>query len=54
MLSLEGLEAGYGDSKVLFGIDLAISVGEIAAFVRLSSIRERANDTHDPRRHQGQ
>ncbi|MEJ8573583.1 ABC transporter ATP-binding protein [Microbaculum marinum] len=28
MLTVEGLEAAYGDSRILFGIDLSVSAGE--------------------------
>ena len=33
LLSCQGLEAGYGASQVLFGIDLAISEGEVATLL---------------------
>jgi branched-chain amino acid transport system ATP-binding protein len=31
LLDISGLEAGYGDAQVLFGIDLAVRVGEVVA-----------------------
>jgi branched-chain amino acid transport system ATP-binding protein len=33
MLAVEGLKAAYGDSQVLFGIDLAIAQGEVLALL---------------------
>jgi branched-chain amino acid transport system ATP-binding protein len=33
MLRVEGLEGGYGDSKVLFGVDLAVGAGEAVALL---------------------
>jgi branched-chain amino acid transport system ATP-binding protein len=33
LLSIQGLEAGYGDVQVLWGIDLAVKAGEIACVV---------------------
>jgi branched-chain amino acid transport system ATP-binding protein len=33
LLRIEGLEAGYGDVQVLWGIDLAVAEGEIACIV---------------------
>ncbi|WP_134681505.1 ABC transporter ATP-binding protein [Paracoccus ravus] len=33
MLRVEGLKAGYGDSRVLFGIDLAIDRGEVVTLL---------------------
>ena len=33
MLSVEGLETAYGDSQVLFGIDLALAQGEVVALL---------------------
>ena len=33
MLRVEGLEAGYGDSKVLFGVDLAVGAGEVVTLL---------------------
>jgi branched-chain amino acid transport system ATP-binding protein len=33
MLRVEGLEGGYGDSKVLFGIDLAVGAGEVVTLL---------------------
>lgn len=33
MLAVEGLEAAYGDSKVLFGVDLAVGMGEVVTLL---------------------
>jgi branched-chain amino acid transport system ATP-binding protein len=33
MLEVEGLEAGYGDSRVLFGVDLTVGVGEVVTLL---------------------
>ena len=33
MLSVEGLEAAYRDSKVLFGVDFAVAAGEVVALL---------------------
>jgi branched-chain amino acid transport system ATP-binding protein len=33
LLAIEGLSAGYGDVRVLWGIDLAVEAGEIACIV---------------------
>jgi branched-chain amino acid transport system ATP-binding protein len=33
LLSVEGLETAYGDSQVLFGIDLALARGEVVALL---------------------
>ena len=33
MLTVEGLEAAYGESQVLFGLDLAIAAGEVATLL---------------------
>jgi len=33
MLRVEGLEAGYGEAQVLFGIDLAVDAGEVVALL---------------------
>ena len=33
LLEVEGLETAYGDSRVLFGIDLAIGPGEVATLL---------------------
>ena len=33
MLAVEGLEAAYGESQVLFGLDLAIEAGEVATLL---------------------
>jgi branched-chain amino acid transport system ATP-binding protein len=33
MLRIEGLETGYGDSQVLFGVDLAVEAGEAVALL---------------------
>ena len=33
MLSVKGLEAGYGSSKVLFGIDLNLNEGQLVAMM---------------------
>jgi branched-chain amino acid transport system ATP-binding protein len=33
VLSVEGLAAGYGDSQILFGIDLAIGAGEVVTLL---------------------
>jgi branched-chain amino acid transport system ATP-binding protein len=33
MLSVEGLEAAYGDSKVLFGVDFTVAAGEVVALL---------------------
>ncbi len=30
MLEVDGLEAGYGDGRVLFGVDLRVAAGEVA------------------------
>jgi branched-chain amino acid transport system ATP-binding protein len=33
MLAVKGLEAGYGDSRVLFGVDLAVDAGEVVTLL---------------------
>ena len=33
MLEMRGLEAGYGEAQVLFGIDLAVTAGEVVALL---------------------
>jgi branched-chain amino acid transport system ATP-binding protein len=33
MLSVEGLEASYGDSRVLFGVDLSVAAGEVVTLL---------------------
>jgi branched-chain amino acid transport system ATP-binding protein len=33
MLSVEGLETAYGDSKVLFGVDFTVAAGEVVALL---------------------
>jgi branched-chain amino acid transport system ATP-binding protein len=33
LLSISGLEAGYGDQQVLFGIDLALAAGEAVSLI---------------------
>jgi len=33
MLEVSGLEAGYGDGKVLFGVDLAVASGEVVTLL---------------------
>jgi branched-chain amino acid transport system ATP-binding protein len=33
MLRVEALEAGYGDSRVLFGVDLAVAPGEVVTLL---------------------
>ena len=33
MLEAEGLEAGYGDGRVLFGVDLAVGAGEVVTLL---------------------
>ncbi len=33
MLSVHGLEAGHGDSRVLFGIGLAVNAGEVVTLL---------------------
>ena len=33
MLKVEGLEAAYGDSRILFGIDLAVGAGEVVTLL---------------------
>jgi branched-chain amino acid transport system ATP-binding protein len=33
MLRIEGLEGGYGDSQVLFGVDLAVASGEVVTLL---------------------
>jgi branched-chain amino acid transport system ATP-binding protein len=33
MLALEGVETAYGDSKVLFGIDLSVAAGEVVTLL---------------------
>ena len=33
MLSVKGIEAGYGSSKVLFGIDLNLNKGQLVAMM---------------------
>src|SRR5438876_3373620 len=33
MLEVEGLEAGYGGSRVLFGVDLAVGAGEVVTLL---------------------
>jgi branched-chain amino acid transport system ATP-binding protein len=33
MLALEGVEAAYGDSRILFGVDLAVGAGEVVTLL---------------------
>jgi branched-chain amino acid transport system ATP-binding protein len=33
MLALEGVETAYGDSKVLFGVDLSVAAGEVVTLL---------------------
>src|SRR5688572_12029655 len=33
MLEVAGLEAGYGDGRVLFGVDLAVAAGEVVTLL---------------------
>src|SRR2546423_15593420 len=33
MLEVAGLEAGYGDGRVLFGVDLAVGAGEVVTLL---------------------
>jgi len=33
MLEVEGLEAGYGDGRVLFGVDLRVAAGEVVTLL---------------------
>src|SRR5205807_9285493 len=33
MLEISGLEAGYGDGRVLFGVDLAVDGGEVVTLL---------------------
>src|SRR5204862_6237188 len=33
MLEINGLEAGYGDGRVLFGVDLAVDAGEVVTLL---------------------
>src|SRR5256714_10427780 len=33
MLEISGLEAGYGDGRVLFGVDLAVDAGEVVTLL---------------------
>ncbi|CAG0955848.1 partial Aliphatic sulfonates import ATP-binding protein SsuB, partial [Rhodocyclaceae bacterium] len=33
LLEIEGLQAAYGESQVLFGLDLAIAAGEVATLL---------------------
>src|SRR5438105_8991360 len=33
MLEVSGLEAGYGDGRVLFGVDLAVASGEVVTLL---------------------
>jgi len=33
MLEVEGLESGYGDSRVLFGVDLTVGAGEVVTLL---------------------
>jgi branched-chain amino acid transport system ATP-binding protein len=33
MLEVKGLEAGYGDSRVLFGVDLTVDAGEVVTLL---------------------
>ena len=33
MLEVKGLEAGYGDSRVLFGVDLTVGAGEVVTLL---------------------
>src|SRR5436853_550570 len=33
MLEVENLESGYGDSRVLFGVDLAVGAGEVVSLM---------------------
>src|SRR2546423_934584 len=33
MLEVSGLEAGYGEGKVLFGVDLAVAPGEVVTLL---------------------
>ena len=45
MLTVEGLQASYGDSRVLFGIDLSVARGE-----RILMIEPNRRDHGDRRR----
>jgi branched-chain amino acid transport system ATP-binding protein len=33
MLSVEGLDAGYGEAQILFGVDLAVGEGEVVTLL---------------------
>jgi len=33
MLEVSGLEAGYGDGRVLFGVDFAVGAGEVVTLL---------------------
>ncbi len=33
MLTVEGLESAYGDSRILFGIDLSVAKGEVVTLL---------------------
>jgi len=33
MLEVSGLEAGYGDGRVLFGVDVAVAAGEVVTLL---------------------
>jgi branched-chain amino acid transport system ATP-binding protein len=33
MLALEGVEAAYGDSRILFGVDLSVAAGEVVTLL---------------------
>jgi len=33
MLEVVGLEAGYGDGRVLFGVELAVGAGEVVTLL---------------------
>jgi branched-chain amino acid transport system ATP-binding protein len=33
LLDISGLEAGYGESQVLFGVDLAVGAGEVVSLM---------------------
>ena len=33
LLDISGLEAGYGDQQVLFGVDLAVGAGEVVSLM---------------------
>ena len=33
MLEVEGLEAGYGEGRVLFGVDFAVGTGEVVTLL---------------------